>query len=113
MSIDSQNPNNKTILRIRKTLERLYDNSNVQTSEITQISRYLSKITKINNSTSPPKLPAPRLYNMDDIIKMLGISKSTYFQLRNSGELKPTKVGGRDYYRQEDIDRILSLKKAK
>ncbi|MFD1166470.1 helix-turn-helix domain-containing protein [Sphingobacterium daejeonense] len=50
---------------------------------------------------------------MGDIIKMLRISKSTYFRLRNSGELKPTKVGGRDYYRQEYIDRILSLKKTK
>ncbi|MGX1753745.1 helix-turn-helix transcriptional regulator [Sphingobacterium sp. NPDC055346] len=104
MSTDSQNPNNKTILRIRKTLEKFYNNSRFQSGEITLITRYLAKITKIHNSTSPLELPAPKLYNMDDIIKMLGISKSTYFRLRNSGELKPTKVGGRDYCRQEDID---------
>jgi len=42
-----------------------------------------------------------------EVRKLLGISSGTLQNLRISGRLKPSKVGGIYYYRREDIEKMI------
>ncbi len=48
-----------------------------------------------------------KLLDSDDLIKLLKISKSTYYRLKNDQVIKPIRIRGRDYYSMDDINRLL------
>lgn len=46
----------------------------------------------------------------DEVRKLLGISVGTLQNLRITGKLNPSKIGGTHYYKLTEIESLLSLK---
>ena len=59
-------------------------------------------------ANSSPTLNKPWLRG-NEVKKLLGISEGSLQQLRVSGKLKGSKVGGIYYYRYTDIDKMMNV----
>ena len=46
----------------------------------------------------------PVAYSVSDILRMVGISRTTFYQLVKSGEIKVRKVGKRSIILSEDLE---------
>lgn len=57
----------------------------------------------------------PEWMNMQDVLKYLSISRTTFFSLKKKGIIIPHKMGGTDYYLPHELDAALrlSIKKGK
>ncbi len=53
-------------------------------------------------------LGASELLDIQDVMKKLGISESTYYRFVRNGQLKPRKKGRRHYYYLSDLHEQLS-----
>jgi len=56
----------------------------------------------------PQVLDQPKWLKNTDVKKILSISASTLQNLRFTGELPYSKIGGTYYYKQSDIERMLN-----
>jgi hypothetical protein len=63
--------------------------------------------TLLTTLNLPQVLDQPKWLKNTDVKKMLNISASTLQNLRFTGELAYSKIGGTYYYKQSDIERML------
>lgn len=112
MKSDPSKTNFNEFLRVRRLLEKMYETM----LDHTEISRtqheFLKSSSLLDSHNNPLKTMADnhKLLDSDDLIKLLKISKSTYYRLKNDQVIKPIRIRGRDYYSMDDINRLLRRK---
>jgi excisionase family DNA binding protein len=53
-------------------------------------------------------LPAPRAYNPDAFAQVVGLGRTTIYQLIRDGQIRSIKVGRRRLIPAEEVDRLLA-----
>lgn len=105
MSSESSSSNRNLWSRIKKFLDRLIIVNQDQTESLRKIVVILSKDQNVGDELVVK--PNTGLLDSDELMKLLRISRSSYYRLRKDGQIRPIRIGGRDYYDQEEIDRLL------
>lgn len=72
----------------------------------------LELLEELKELIGKDRKPNTEWLRSNEVRKMLKISPGTLQNLRISGTLRSTKVGGMHYYNREDIEKMLSPQKA-
>ncbi|SDL10593.1 Uncharacterised protein [Sphingobacterium mizutaii] len=112
MNENPSRPRFNELLRVRRLLEKMYETL-VDHTEISRTNSEFFKSAQLFNEQTKHTKPIPdnTLIDADDLIKLLKISKSTYYRMKNDHIIKPIKIGGRDYFTLEEINRLLGRKR--
>lgn len=60
---------------------------------------------------SNPSLEGDKLLGIEDVKRILGISRTTYYRFVNTGKLIPRKIGDRHCYYLSDLDIMIQESK--
>lgn len=67
-------------------------------------------ITDNTNVNGIPGLPAKPLYKIDEICKVLRVSKPTIYEWIHQGKISPYRIGTRTFFLYDEVKRILQPK---
>lgn len=71
-------------------------------------------VLRMNNAQQqarPPGLTDKKLLDIEEVLDILGIGRSTYYRFVNTGKLVPRKVGERHCYYLEDLEDMIQESK--
>lgn len=53
-----------------------------------------------------PSCYTPKLLDQAGVMRILNISRSTLYRMKKRGDLVPARIGGHDYYREDDLQKF-------
>lgn len=65
------------------------------------------RLERIERKIEEITVPKKKLHTNDDLCEMFSISKRTAQTWRDTGMIKPTRINGKIYYAEEEIERFL------